>query len=146
MEKDEIIAKAHKVFQETSNEQEKYKEERRIIFNLLKDLNDLNIESLENMVNLYEKKLALEKESNKYNEIKALLNEFKEQETRKTDDNQMMHLFLLTDKTRKKYSFFTRKSANNFKVNNKEKFDENVDIKVDHIRNVDLERLINIIK
>lgn len=124
MEKEEIIAKAHKVIQETSNEQERYKEERRIIFNLLNDLNDLNIENLENMVNLYEKTLTLEKESNKYNEIKVLLNELSEQEIRKTDDNRMMHMFILTDKSGMEYSFFTRESANNYKEDNKEKFDE----------------------
>ena len=150
MEKDEIIiARAHEILNETIKEQEFFKEERQIIYSFIKsclnDLNPANIERLQQIENLYDKVCLLQKDSQKIKNIKSMFAGLNQQEIRKEDGEATMAIFVLTDKNKQKYSFFTRDSASDYKEMHKEKFDD-ADIEVDQIRNIDLEKLINIIK
>lgn len=143
--KEEIVKRAYEILKETSSEQENYEEIRKIIFTLEQDLNANNIDILAKMENLYNKIRILEQESNNYKKIKLILNDLNEQRIRKADGSKTVHLFSLTDKNKQKYSFFTRVSAKAYFENNKDRFDENVEIEIDQSKNIDLEKLINII-
>lgn len=141
MTKEEIIQKAHEILEETKNNIENYEIERKIIFNLIEYE---NIEMLESIINLYSKINKLEQESQKYNEIKTILEDLKIQQTRKCDNCKITHLFILTDKNNESYTFFTRENAKKYLEENKEIFEENTEIKVSKNKDIDLERLINI--
>lgn len=111
----------------------------------MQNSNTDNLEILENVVNLFEKINKLEQESEKFIEIKTILEDIKEEQTRKTDNSEVVHLFLLQDKNKVKYSFFTRESAKKYLKDNKELFTQDVDIEVSKIKNIDLDKLIKIV-
>lgn len=145
MSKEDSIKKAHKIMEDTKYEQEKYRDERKLIFSFLQDIKEDDVKKLELIENIYIKIRELEEENNKYDKIKTLLVKLRNQEIRKTDNDKIMHLFLLTDVNNNKYSFFTRESANEYKKEHIEEFDKNIEIEVSKIRNIDLEKIINII-
>jgi len=145
MEKEVINQKANEIFEKTKNEHEKYKYERQIIFKLMQNSNSEHLDILENVVNLFEKISKLEQENEKFKEIKRILEEIKEEQTRKTDNSKTSHLFLIQDKNKQKYGFFTRDRAKMFATDNPDLFLQDVEIEISEINNIDLDKLIQIV-
>lgn len=147
MSKDEIIDKANEILDETKKEQNKYHEERVVIFKLLEDVeNEVNVEILKNIVKIFEKNKAIQIKNEKYEELKleVLASNIKNQKVRQEDKNTNgIVLFLIEDKYKNRYSFFTRKNAQEFINKHNDSFDEKVKIKIIKNDNIDIENLIS---
>lgn len=146
MLKEDIIKKANEIIDVTKNNQEKYHNERILIFDLLKKSNnEENIEMLENVIKIFEKNQKVEHENKKYRklELESLEESIKSQKIRQEDGTiGKIVLFVIEDDERNQYSFFTRENAQNYIDNHKEKFNKNTIIKVTKNENIDIENLI----
>lgn len=144
---DIIISRGNKILDETKNKKEDFYEERKIIFKLLDNPNDENIEILGLMEDLYYKVYKLKQESDKYKQVELLINKLEKQHTRKADfDTTTIHTFSITDKNNNVYNSFIRGTLKEHIEMHKENFNDDEPINVCKIRNLDIEKLINIVK
>ena len=146
MLKEDTIKKANEIIDATKNNQEKYHDERILIFNLLKKCDDEEIiEILESTIKIFEKNQKIEDENERYRklELENLENSIKSQKIRQ-DDGILgkIALFVIEDDDKNQYSFFTRENAQNYIDSHKERFYKNTTIKVSKNENIDIENLI----
>lgn len=141
-----IIAKANEILAETKDFKEDFEKERKFIFDLLNKETIGNIEALNIVEELYDRIYKLNEDSKKYNKIKSIVEKIREQHIRKLDGNETtIHDFIVRDKDNKIYDAYIRGSIVSFIAANKEKFAENVKIKVEETRNLDIENIMKII-
>lgn len=146
MLKEDIIKKANEIIDVTKHNQEKYHNERRLIFNLLKKCDDEeNIDMLESAIKIFENNQKIENENVKYRrlELDNLEKSIKNQKIRQEDGTiGEIILFVIEDDDKNKYSFFVRENAHNYIENHKEKFTKNTSIGIIKNDNIDIENLI----
>lgn len=134
--------KANEILSATVKEQKKYSNERKLLFSLLECAKAGNSENLQEMIEIFCRVIKLEEESENYQKLKLTLNEIAEQKIRKEDSKVRINLFKITNKANEEYTFFTRKSANDYIESNVADF-EKTEIEVVKNNNIDLENLIN---
>lgn len=144
--KENLKEKANNILEITGNEQDKYAEERKLIFSIMENIkNEHDILILDKIINMFTRIVNLENEKNSYNTIMLILKEWTKQHVRKFDDDQNseINLFLIKDKSDNSYTFFSRESLKNFVINDSNNFETEPEIHVIKNNNIDLEELIN---
>lgn len=145
--KEELMKAATEILEKTKNEKEKYEAERKIIYWLTEHVQDDDIKILEYMEILYEKICKLEKENDKYIQVKECIEKLRNQHMRKSEkDKENILLFKIKDINQKSYVFFTRENARKFIEEHQEIFEEETEISVDKNINNDLKELLKLIE
>lgn len=147
--KEEIIAEAHRILEDTKKEQERFLNERKVIYSLMENEDDKNIEILKSIIEIYKKVCVLESKTCYSEAIINSLKELKKQNVRKSDnknETQTINIFEIKDKNNKKYTFFSRENAKEYMNENTSNFEGNEEIKVIKNENMDLERIIELIE
>lgn len=146
MLKEELINKANAILNETKNEQEKYHEERIVIFKLMENLdNKFNEELLESILMIYEKNKKVDEENIRLKIVDVLKKNIQVQEIRKDDEksSSRITLFRIQDKNNNCYTFFTRENAKSFIKEHSEQFGSDTLIQIIENENIDLEKIIS---
>lgn len=141
MKKEEIEIKANNILEETKNKKEEYCIERNIIFKLLNNLTESNLEMLEAIIKIYDKNEKIRNENEKYRNLISLKEKIEIQKIRKNDREfiEKIVIFSIKDKDGKKYKFLARENANEFILNNANKFVDEVNIEIETNEYLDLE-------
>ena len=146
MLKEELIKKANAILNETKNKQEKYHEERIVIFKLIENLDtEFNKELLENILMIYDKNKTIDEENIRLKIVDVLKKNIQVQEIRKDDEksSSRITLFRIKDKNNNCYTFFTRENAKRYIKENEEQFECDTVIQIIENENIDLEKIIN---
>lgn len=147
MLKADIIKKANEIIDITKHEQEKYHDERILIFNLLKKCDDEeNIRILESVIKIFEKNQKIEHENERYRSLglEYLGESIKNQKIRKEDGKiKGFVLFVIEDDEKNEYSFYSRENAQRYIDTHREKFNKNKTIKrILKNENIDFQELV----
>lgn len=153
MEKEkQIKEQINTTLEKTKKEQEKYKNERSILFRMLQEIKKEELEKIEKVEEIVERVIKLEeekeKQEEKQKEIKLEIKKIEKEQVRAYDSKKnkiKLPLFLVRDKKGKEYTFFIRENAKQYIKDNIE-FDGNIKIEVIENNNVDIENIINKIK
>lgn len=144
MNKQEIIKNLKQLLTTTSKESTQFEFERKYVFNIIKDIEEEKVEisKLDGIVELCQNSV-------KFKQIKNIVAKEidGEEKIRKTDleDKSKYPVFIIEDKDKKIYEFFSRVSANTFIKENKEKF-ESEEVIVRDDKNIDMLKVMEIIK
>lgn len=146
-EEKELKENVNRLLEETVEQKENYKDERKLIFSMLENLQNRNdIETLNIIFKMFKRIINLEQEKEKYNIIISELNKIQKEQTRKQDNNistsKTLNLFLINDKKGNTYTFFLRENAKKYIEENSSKFDKETEIKIIQNENIDLENWI----
>lgn len=135
--------KANELLDATAKEQEKYSNERILLYSILENSKDNNNKDLQQMLEIFSRLIVLESESEAYKNLKASLIKIDGQKTRKTDntDTERLELFKVIDKNNEEYTFFSRDSAKKYMEKHLDLF-ENEEIQITRNNNMDLEKII----
>lgn len=144
MLKEEIKMKANNILERTKNKQEEYKEERNIIFQLLDNLTDDNLEILEKIIEIYEKNEVIKKENESHKEFDLLKEKVERQKIRRTDGElvEKLIVFCIKDKNKKIHKFLTRENLNKYIETNKENFSDDAEVELEANEYLDLEDIL----
>ena len=143
-EEKELKENVNRLLEETVEQKENYKDERKLIFSMLENLQNRNdIETLNIIFKMFKRIINLEQEKEKYNIIISELNKIQKEQTRKQDNNistsKTLNLFLINDKKGNTYTFFLRENAKKYIEENSSKFDKETEIKIIQNETIDLE-------
>lgn len=144
MEKEELKIKANSILEETKGKKEEYCVERNIIFKLLNNLTESNLETLETIIKIYDKNEKIRNENEKHKNLISLKKKIEIQKIRKNDEEfiEKIAIFSIEDKQAKKYKFLVRENANEFISNNADKFDDEVTLEIEVNEYLDLEEIL----
>lgn len=146
MEKNELINHANNLLERTKNNIEKYKEERKILFNYIERPEEIDFYSLENYLNVFQEYLNIQEYLSKVEELKEIIIELANQQNRKNENNERIKVFKVLDKQGKEYMFLSRIRMNDFMQKNQELFDLDVQIELVENTNIDLEKILNLLE
>ena len=146
MEKNELINHANNLLERTKNNIEKYKEERKILFNYIERPGEIDFYSLENYLNVFQEYLNIQEYLSKVEELKEIIIELANQQNRKNENNERIKVFKVLDKQGKEYMFLSRIRMNDFMQKNQELFDLDVQIELVENTNIDLEKILNLLE
>lgn len=148
--KQELEKEANQILEKTAKEQERYKNERILLFSIMENLNSRNdVKIFEQIIKSFNRVLELEEEIRKYNNIILELQKIAEEQIRKEDMqkiNGRINLFEVKDISGETYTFFSRKNANEYIKINNDKFNKGANIVIIKNNNIDLEKLIDKIR
>ena len=144
MIKEEIIKRANNFLEETKNLQQEFQEERNLIFELLNDIKDSNLEMLNKVVKICEKSVYINKENKSYKEFKLLKKKVERQKIRRTDETivEKLVIFCVKDKKGEQHKFLTRENLEKYIETNKENFSNDIEIELGVNEYLDLEQLL----
>ena len=146
LNKEEVKNKANNILEDTKMEKEEYCEERKVVFNLLKNKeSDFNIEILDEIIKIVEKERLIKKENKKFSKIKELKEKVKIQKLREDDDvnSRRINEFLIKDKNGNEYTFLTRENAEEYIEAHEKDFDKKVNMQIIPNKNLDIESIFN---
>ena len=146
MEKNELINHANNLLERTKNNIEKYKEERKILFNYIERPEEIDFYSLVNYLNVFQEYLNIQEYLSKVEELKEIIIELANQQNRKNENNERIKIFKVLDKQGKEYMFLSRIRMNDFMQKNQELFDLDVQIELVENTNIDLEKILNLLE